>query len=466
MRRLERLTLEHVAMAAIVAIGAVVIAGPVSDNSLLTHIRTGRDIAHNWSVPSVDSYSYTAAGTHWTVQSWLAEASYGLLDRLGGLRAIVYEHVVLGAILAALVVALARVGSMIGTACAAGIPMALLFEQLAPRPFLFGLVCLALLIFVVDRRKNPWLLLPVAWVWVNTHGSWPLGLFWFTLTIAGTLLDERRLDRDLTKAAGLFGVGVLLGAVNPVGPKILWFWSVAVGERSHSFADIVEWASLDFRTVAGTIAGLGMLVVVAVCFRQKVDWRRCLPVVAFAFAAMYSARNVTAFAVVSAPALRMALTTGTLPSKARPARDNRMAVIALGLVVVMALTDVARVALLDPFEGGGYPIAALAVLKDQKRLEPNHRLAAREYVGNYLEWAEPDVKVFIDDRFDMYPISVSNDYDVLFKTTSDPLVVLDKYGVDTVLWERKKPLTQVLTKTSTWRLTWSDDDWAVFERTT
>ena len=69
--------------------GAFVVWGTVvglirlHDNSFLTHVATGRLIlAHG--VPTTDPYSFTAFGHGWVVESWLASALYGFVERAAG----------------------------------------------------------------------------------------------------------------------------------------------------------------------------------------------------------------------------------------------------------------------------------------------------------------------------------------------------------------------------------------------
>src|SRR5579864_2986669 len=59
---------------------------------------------------------------------------------------------------------------------------------------------------------------------------------------------------------------------------------------------------------------------------------------------------------------------------------------------------------------GSYPVAAAAFLERSGRLAPSHRIAAVDVVGCYLIWRSgPRTKVFIDDRYDMYPGAVVDD---------------------------------------------------------
>src|SRR5881409_2787198 len=53
------------------------------DNSFFWHLRTGKLIlAHG--LPHSDPYSFSAHGTKWVVQSWLAEVLYSVVNKAAG----------------------------------------------------------------------------------------------------------------------------------------------------------------------------------------------------------------------------------------------------------------------------------------------------------------------------------------------------------------------------------------------
>ena len=62
--------------------------------------------------------------------------------------------------------------------------------------------------------------MPIVWVWVNSHGSFPLGMLWLVLVTAGAWIDRRRISLLYMVA---FGLGLVAAAINPLGPKLLVF---------------------------------------------------------------------------------------------------------------------------------------------------------------------------------------------------------------------------------------------------
>ena len=65
----------------------------------------------------------------------------------------------------------------------------------------------------------------------------------------------------------------------------------------------------------------------------------------------------------------------------------------------------------DPARRVGLPGGGHDFLEETGLLAAPHRVAHLDFVGNYLELRfGRRVQVFIDDRYDMYPVEVSRDY--------------------------------------------------------
>ena len=104
-------------------------------------------------------------------------------------------------------------------------------------------------------------------------------------------------------------------------------------------------------------------------------------------------------------------------------------------------------------------------LTDEGLRSPSHRVATSDRVGNYLEAKfGTQARAFMDDRYDMFPVSVIKDYRSLEEGGPDPLGVLDKRHVDVVLWKRHEALPAALRASSAWKSVYQDDHWEVFRR--
>jgi hypothetical protein len=300
---------------------------------------------------------------------------------------------------------------------------------------------------------------------VNSHGSFPLGLAWLGARAVGEGLDWRAWPRETWRYVGGFAAGLVVSVANPLGSNLLAF-PLTLGEKSEAFKDIVEWRSPDFSRGGGYLALAFLAVSLLLLFRARVSWRDALPVVAFTGASLLAARNIGPLAVVLAPALGRALRrTDPVPdgpprSVGNP-RMNRavLATIVAAFVVfgTLALTS-------DPIDTVGYPVEAASFLESQGLLAEPHRLAHQDFVGNYLIFRYgARARVFIDDRYDMYPLSVSRDDDVLRQAGPKTMEVLDRRQVDVVLWQRKLALPQVLLA-SGWREIFGDKEYVALQR--
>jgi hypothetical protein len=112
-----------------------------------------------------------------------------------------------------------------------------------------------------------------------------------------------------------------------------------------------------------------------------------------------------------------------------------------------------------------YPAAAAEFVDQQGLFSDAHRVAHMDYVGNFLELRYGRrVPVFIDDRYDMYPIDVSRDYLRLLAARPESLGILDQRGVDVVLWGKDQPLSNLLQVSGRWEQIYGQGDWVVFRR--
>lgn len=476
-RFLSEPSLESLFIAILVLLPFRLGTSPIGDNSMLTHLRTGIDMVAGAGIPRVDPYSWTARGDPWVVQSWLPEWTYGLVHSIGGYRLVVLQQALLVGLLAWLVVRLARAGSPLRTALAGLVVVGIGVQFWQPRPLLFGLICFALLITVVERRLSPWLLVPVVWLWVQSHGSFPLGLLWLASLAFGEWLDWRARPHASLRYVGAFLVGLVVAVVNPLGARLLTF-PFTVGEKRSVFENIVEWKSPDFQSYAGEFALVFLALGLLVLLRARLPWRDVIPVVTFLGLGLVAARNLPVLAVVLAPVLGHILRrTDPAPpasaaesgarasaaeSGARRVRINRMFA---GAIVAGYLICVVAVFRERPLDLESYPVAAATYVNANGLQRPPHRLANQDFVGNYLTFRfGPEAWDFIDDRYDMFPVAVSEAYLDLVAGGEKAQQVIDRYQVDVVIWQTSKALPALLAATGRWRVGFEDKTWVVLER--
>ncbi|MCB9372559.1 MAG: hypothetical protein H6518_07230 [Microthrixaceae bacterium] len=434
--------------------GLVIGVAPLGDNSFLTHLATGR-LLLDQGIPTADPYSWTAPGSPWVVQSWLASAVYGLADQVGGGTALRLVVGLSTAVLAALLWRLSRPASLIARVAIVAVALGVGTEAWSERPLLFGLVFLALLLVAADGGLDPRWAVPVLWLWVNMHGSFPLGLVALGLLGLGRHLDGRPSTVE-GRVLGWALVGTLLGAVSPLGPRLLWF-PVQLLSRQETLHNIVEWKAPTFDTLGQRLFLLQLVAAVVLLVRRP-SYRVALPLAVFAAAALLGLRNIPVASLVLVPGMAVcAAGLGTIDG-ARRSLGTALAAAGLAALAVLVLVSAAGQ---ENFELEGYPVEAVRWLDDEGLVGTEVRLVSRDFVGNYLEALEgEDVRVFMDDRYDMYPPAVAEDYIDLVKGL-DPGAVLARYDAEVVLWDRETPFAAWLEEADEWGVVYRDEDWLV-----
>lgn len=430
---------------------------PLTDNSFFTHLATGRIILDSGSVPSADPYTFTAHGASWLVQSWLASVLYATVERLGGATGLRLLMGCTAAVLAGLAWRLTRPAESVVLRLALGAVFVAVGAQLwAERPLMLGLVALACVVLATDGALDPRWLIPIGWVWVNVHGSFPLGIVYVAVVAVGVRLDGARPTRELRVLAWLTA-GVVLGAVGPLGPAVLLF-PFELLQRQEILRNVIEWRAPTFDSLSQRMfllqLGLASLALV-----RRPSYRSGLVVAVFGATALLGVRNLPVASLVLLPVLASAAPSwGALRSTARTPFAGALA--AGGLVVALLLGGV-RMGQRD-FELRGYPIDALAYLRSHEVDLTAHHLASKDLVGNLMELLDgPRGEVFYDDRFDMFPDAVSQAHLSLVQDGPMLRSNLARYDVELVLWDRTSSTGQRLIVDPSWRVLYADESWLV-----
>jgi hypothetical protein len=452
--RLRAPSLESLFVATFGLLGLRLGLRPIGDNSLFTHLRTGIDLVRTWHVPTTDPYSFTSGGEPWVVQSWFASLTYGLADRIGGLSLLRLEQGLLYGLLGLAVGTLARTGVARRTALAGALAVGIGAAYWSPRPLAFGLLGMAATILVVERRKPWWWLVPIVWVWVNSHGSFVLGLGWLVLVALGQWLDDREV-RVLPWLGG-FVAGLAVACVNPLGPRLLVFPFVVLDRRA-AFAEVAEWKPPPLVRPGPALAVACLLGVAIVCVvrRSRLRWRDGLPFAAFAVSGLVAQRNLPMAGVVAAPVLAHLLRPASVADEAEVRPPFHVAV--AGILGVLALLFVADAATTPALDLAGFPVRA-ARLYDHPS-----RVLTTDVAAGWLLLEHRD-EVWFDDRVDLHPVARTKDYVRLLHGDPEAMAIVDRSGADVVLWPEDEELDAQLAASESWRRAGTRDDWSVWVR--
>jgi hypothetical protein len=429
-------------------------SGPLSDNSFLWHLRTGRLILDH-GIPRRDPYSFTAAGTRWIAQSWLAELMYGALNRAIGAFAIRIAVGLAGACIAVFIyrIALHATNDRV-RALGLVIPaLACTFSVQSERPLMFGLVLLSVVVFTIEvpdsfLGRHPRVVLPIAmWAWVNVHGTFSLGFVYLAVYLFGRYLDgappHRGRERDLLVGTAIAAVIIF---VNPYGPGLVLF-PLALMSRSQVLSNVAEWQAVDLHSLIGFLYAVWVFITLVAFARSRPRRGELLTALVFLFLGWWAVRNVAIAVAVTIPIVGRAF-------RADPSRsDTDTAGTAPPLLVVMvclaSLVLVGRAASQPDFDLKAYPVKSLDALAAQNRLG-GRLLTTDAWAGYVIAKYWPEQPVFFDDRYDMYPIAVTDDYNKLLSTKPGWQQVLDKYRINIVVWPRQRGIVQVLEVSPGW----------------
>jgi hypothetical protein len=441
----------------------------LTDNSFFWHLRTGEYILDH-GIPHHDVFSYTAPGTKWVAQSWLAEVTYALLYRsIGGFGIRLFVGLVgagIGILTYRLALRLVRdrlVACGLTVAALAGI-----YTVWSERPLLVGVLFLLVLLWVVEVPdsivgRHPLVVIPVLlWLWANTHGTYELGFAYLGLHLLGRWLDGARpwLGRERRLLTGA-AIAFALVFVNPYGIELVTF-PIDLLSRGDILSHIVEWQSPDFRQAWGVALALWIVVYLFALARgrHRVTRRDLVVTVPMLLLALWATRNVAIAPLIGLPVVARAF-----------ARDAEKPSELRGTLVAAAVTVLAMVALVmgyqasteKTFDFATYPVASMKYVQ-QHDLLGRHLLTTDAAAGYVILEHYPEQKVFIDDRYDMYPRSVIFDYFTLTAGKPGWSKVLDRYDVDVIVWGKNSSLASLLDQSPEWRRVHRDATDAVWVR--
>jgi len=439
----------------------------LTDNSFFWHLRTGHQILDH-GIPRTDIYSFTAAGTDWVVQSWLAEVLYALVDSAFGPFGVRMLGALTGALVGTFVYRL-TLRIVRDRLRATGLVLAGLgasFTLWSERPLFLGILAFIGLLWMVEvpdswLGRRPLMAMPVLmWLWINIHGSFSLGFVYLGLHVVGRWADGeppwQGREREITKAAVL-AFAVCL--VNPYGPTLVLF-PVELLSRGDILKRVIEWRSPEFRSVQGVAFAAWMAVFVC-CLaagRHRPSRRDLIVSVPFLLLAFWAQRNIAVAPLVGLPVVARAVAGSERPEPGQ--RLNRP----LGaLLLLLAGLWTAEASSLPDFDLDRYPVRAMRAVEEQGLL--GQRLMTNDRWGGYLilRWW-PRQEVFVDDRYDMYPTDLMHDFIRFSDADRRWREILDRYRIDVVVWDRDVPVVQLMDKDPAWRRVHRDRLAVVFVR--
>lgn len=476
-RRLFRglFSFHAVLITGLVVVTIFTISHRFNDPDLWFHLKLGQVIWTTHAIPTTDTFSFTAYGHPWTAHEWLAQLGIYTVYRLGGYPGLMLCFAAVACLLFILVYVLCYRCSGSALVAFLGAVSAWFFATvgLAIRPLLLGHLFLVIELILLEfgTRNRRWLLAlpPLFAVWVNCHGSYFFGMGVLFVYWACSFVNEEwglvvaePWDKRSRKTLGV--ALVLCSAAlccNPVGIRLLLYPLNTLFQQTTGMNAVEEWMPPDLRSgrALGMIAAGAGILLIPLLRRSQLRLRELLVVApAFALATQHT-RMLFVFGIVAAPVLcrLLAPVLGTDLKREHPIAN----VLLISALLCAALSAYPAQASLQHRIRKTSPAGAVDYVKRAGLPGP----MLNEYVfGDYLIWALPEQKVFIDGRGDVFDwTGVFPEYGRTVTLAEDPKILLDKYRIRFCLLAKGSVLGRVISSLG-WREAYSDDVAAVFVR--
>ena len=437
----------------------------LSDPDIWWHLRNAQFLFAQHRLASADMYSWTVYGHPWIDHEWLAEIPYYLAWRAFGLvGSKALSLLILELIFGGLLYLCWRSARNIKAATIACYLAILLGSvSFGPRTLSFGYVYLLALLVILDEfrsgAKNRLWLVPLLFcLWINTHGSWAIGMVVFVIFLGSGLIEGRwgSVEAARWTSSQLRQLGAAMAAsiaalfLNPYGYRLVFYPFDMAFRQKLNIAHVAEWSSVDFHDTRGRIALVFLLALLLGTLLSSHRWQLYeLGVVLFGiYAGLTYVRFLFLAGILAAPLIANFFKDFIPKYNAESDRPIlNAAMIAAALVFVLWAFPKGQ-NLLQSVDRE-YPAEALPQVAS---LAPSDRVLNYYLWGGYLGWTQPTFRDFIDSRVDIFEYSgVLQDYlDLL--DLQNPEAVLDKYKVRYVLFPPNEPLSYVLEHDPAWKV--------------
>jgi len=455
----------------------------------LWHIKAGSIMLAQGSLITHDIFSHTAEGQPWMAHEWLAEVVMALCHQAAGLAGVVIFYALLAALTFWLLFRLVNhyLNDLAALFCVF-LALVLAYSHLLARPHLFTWFFGTLTLYILSVRREKLFLLPLlSLIWANFHGGFLLGLLVQGIFLAGLLLDNLSRPFSLRqwwanagparKPALVLLLSALAALVTPFGLELFLF-------PFHVTSDIFinnigEWTATNLRDMWYFRFYLLALLLLVALRRERLTWTNLLLLLFFVNAAYRHARHVSLAGIFLTPVLVELIAPwvekvrGLLPARKSSGPHLSLSpysgpmaafLLAAALLVAGSLNPQASQRLGQVF----FPLPETftpAVVEYLAENRPRGKMFNEYSLGGYLIYAlEPPQPVFIDGRADMYGEEIFGDYGKIRKVDAETDALLDKYGIDWIIFPWDRPLVRYLKAGGQWHEVYRDSALAILVR--
>ena len=441
------------------------------DPDLWWHVKVGEGILATHHFPAVDPYSFTVAGHPWMAYEWFGEILFAAVARAGGLRGLESLLIILGSavVLALYAFCTLRSGNSKAGFVASAVLIILAAANFNLRPQMLGYLFLVLTLIALERLRQGkpralWVLPLLFLVWVNTHGSFIIGLgtilaYWlFGLKElkAGNMTTAAWKPAEREQLSAVFLLSLIATMITPYGTKLAVYPFDMAFSQPVNVASIMEWQPMPFNLWG---AKLFLALILGFFFLQiayKFTWH-IAELTLFFFGTVMAclhARFLLLFVPFFAPIFATILARWA-PPYAKDEDHPILNGIILCAIVGGILWFLPTQKDIQKNVAKEFPSEAVAYLREHSVPEPMFNAYG---FGGYLVWSRgPEHKVFIDGRGDIYERGgVLADYMYITNLKPGAPAVLRLYGVQSCLLARDQPLVTMLSALPEWEQVYAD----------
>jgi hypothetical protein len=456
--------------------------GLLADCDTGYHIRAGEYMLKTLSVPKQDIFSFTTPPLPWTAHEWLSEVIMALIHKGSGLTGIVIFFSFVIAATYYLLFRMLRIHKGNILVAAAIVTLVIASSQIhwLARPHIFSLLLTVVWYGLLDKyqgsgnKRDLYFLPLIMLLWVNLHGGFIIafvligiyltGYFFKFVTSAG---EEKREYRSKAGfLAMITSFCLLTSLVNPIGYHILLF-PFRLASNKFIMDNVSEFISPNFHDPMVFTYFLLLMIAVFALSGKGLNIVELMLIILFTYMALYSARYIPLFGIVSAPILTDRADELLKGSRGRLAgffkkRSERVVAVDSAsrgclwpvIAVLAVVIAVAAGKISYSFDKAAKPVAAVEFLK-KEHLTGN--MFNNDEFGDYIIYAAwPEYRVFFDGRSDMYGVKRMKEYFKVSRVEAGWKDVLKKYDMTWIIYNADSPLSRFLLADREWRLIYAD----------
>ena len=353
--------------------------------------------------------------------------------------------------------------------------------------YLLGVLVLLGIYQYRQTRKRKWLLIfPIVMaLWVNCHGSFPIGPVLIGLWLADEswkVMKQWYRQRRCSFQNWLPALASLVLAIGGcmVNPRGIGFVSYLSTMAGNSVVQnlVVEWMPPNFNSWEGILFYVlfTLLVTLLVLSPRRPSFYQIASFLVFGILSLNYYRGIIWFGIVMAPVVADHLAAMMDKAQIKPAPVPNVRTSSLNHIFVVSLLVLAFISL--PWFKQYWPVVPekIGLISAETPIQAtqymlDHRLPVQVFhympFGSYMMWAaQPQYKVFVDSRIELYPRDIWNDYLLISAGGSDWEVKLDQYEVSTLFLEpvNQLGLIQVAGVSPNWTEVYRDSQAVIFIR--